>query len=187
MTADGDLSLLNQAELEARRDSWLKEAEISPDLCGTWYFTWNAFQIDCDVEGVLETIRDLDIQPQRLASGEVLSLPGLRGEGTLVLESEDAGGMHYRADMDVDPDDVREAEARTAVVTGEILHQSMTYEAALEKWQGATIQGTMHVILDADPAGQVWQRTVTREIDLVSPEGREEHRRTTQSVKRMAP
>lgn len=56
---DGTLSLLNREEMVARRDLWLADAKISPEACGSWYFTWNAFQVECDPDAVLETISHL--------------------------------------------------------------------------------------------------------------------------------
>ena len=53
---DGHLEILNRNELEKRRDRWLAAAEIPADACGSWYFTWTAFQVECDPDAVLETV-----------------------------------------------------------------------------------------------------------------------------------
>ena len=51
--AQGPMQLLNRPELEARIDTWLKAASLTRAACGQWYFTWSAFQIQCDPQSVI--------------------------------------------------------------------------------------------------------------------------------------
>ena len=106
---DGTLELLNRDDLERRRNAWLETAEIPADACGSWYFTWNAFQVECDPETILETVRSITIQPPNLSEGEPYYHPMALSPGPLVTEHSTGDGSNYSVVLEVDPDAVRRA------------------------------------------------------------------------------
>ena len=67
--ARGPIRLLNGPELEARVDRWLTAANWTRAQCGHWYFTWNAFQVQCDPASVLDIVTAFDLTGQELREG----------------------------------------------------------------------------------------------------------------------
>lgn len=179
---DGTLVITNRAEMEARRDHFLQEAEIPVEACGSWYFTWNAFQVECDPDSVLSTIAYLDIQPQILAEGALYQHDKALRPGTLSIVAVEGEGTTYRTQMPVSPDAIRLESAEGDVVVGEIMRDPITLEEAIAARRGDIVEGTVTVTLTADPDGVVHTRTVELEVDYTDSEGVVEHttaRRTT--------
>jgi hypothetical protein len=58
----GPMQLLNRPELEARVETWLQAAKLTRAACGHWYFTWNAFQIECDPQSVIKSLETFDLR-----------------------------------------------------------------------------------------------------------------------------
>ncbi|MBV9991286.1 MAG: hypothetical protein JOZ72_08320 [Alphaproteobacteria bacterium] len=83
----GEARLLDAAELDARVDTWLKDAKLSRASCGHWFFTWNAFRIECDPQSVLETVEAFD-----------LDSPDVR-EGTTAVDPETVRRKRAEADV----------------------------------------------------------------------------------------
>lgn len=183
---DGSMQLLNREEMEARRDAWLKAAKISPEACGSWYFTWSAFQVECDPESVLATIEALNIQPLSLEDGELLHHPAALEPARLALQKSVGDGATYRVQMTIDPDAVHREDARTDVVLGEIMQEPISFEEAYVERQNEKIGGVMEVFLEADPNGRVWRRTTSTEITRVEADGQVERQSSKEVIRREA-
>lgn len=182
---DGALSLLNREELEERRDAWLEEAEIPAEACGIWYFTWNAFQIECDPDAILDTIRAIRIQPRVLAEDADYSAPMALAPSRLTESSKGDEGATYSAVMGVDPDAVRKGEAQTKVVVGEIMKEPISFEAAYADLADEEISGTIAVTLQADTQGRVWRRSTATEIETLKPGGVAEQSTSIEVIERL--
>ena len=72
---DGSMALINVHEMEGRRDEWLAAAGLTADACGSWYFTWNAFKVECDPRSVLPLLQDLRLKSAELLEGAIYRHP----------------------------------------------------------------------------------------------------------------
>lgn len=181
--SDGAFLLLNRADLEARLERWLAAAEWSREVCGRWFFTWNAFQIDCDPESILETIEEYDLRSVDLREGAPYRDSDALGPGTLRRTANRPGGAGFAVVMDVDPDAVRRSRAEADVAVGEIMQEPVTLDAALRERAREEISGTIEVRFDVDPAGNARRRTRVTRLEISGPRGRET-RTGTETVER---
>ena len=182
---DGTLELLNRDDLERRRDAWLEAAEIPAEACGSWYFTWNAFQVECDPNTILETIRSITIQPPDLSEGELYEHPMALSPGRLAAERSASEGSIYSVVLEVDPDAVRRAEARSDVVVGEIMREPVLFKSAYAERAKEQISGTIEVTLEARGDGTVWKRSTSTEIEKRLPDGTSEHETSLEVIERV--
>ncbi len=183
--ADGTRQILNREDMETRRDAWLNAAEISKDACGAWYFTWNAFQVECDPDSILLAIDGITIQPMELHDGAMFAYPGAQTPAVMRQTASDEDGKHYQIAMLVDPDTVRKSSAESDMVVGQIMKNPISFEEAYAKHQAVDIAGTITVLLDAKPDGRVWRRTVTTNLTLIGPDGETERQTSTQITTRL--
>lgn len=154
---DGTVQLQNADELEARLDVWLQRGGMTRAACGQWIFTWSAIKIECDPQTVVEQIDALspfDLNPQ---SGEMYQHPMALAAAPLV--ASDDGGLAVELDLDVAK--VRQQRAETAVVTGQIVDEPVTLQAALEEQARIELSGAIRVSINFDPSTGIWRR-VTR-------------------------
>jgi hypothetical protein len=181
---DGRVQLLNEPELKARLDRWLKEAKISREACGHWIFTWNAFRIECDPQSVINTIDAFEVAVPNLRDGAAYQEAGALGPVPLKKQASGAGGATYTAELKVDPDAVRKAQAESDVVVGEIMRKPVTLEEALRARAKTTVSGTVVVTFDVDPTGNVRRKTAVTQVDLKDADGSEKSRTSTQTIDR---
>ena len=158
-SANGSMTLLNRSELEARLAAWLKAAGLAPEACGRWYFTWNAFRVECDPHAVVEAMEAIDLRSVELRDGATYRVADAAGPGVMTRTAGKAGGAKFSAVMPIDPEAVRQARAETDVVLGEIAQKPKTLQAALLDHAGEDISGTIEVTLDVKPDGTAWRRT----------------------------
>lgn len=180
----GPAELLNGAELETRLDGWLKAARWSRAVCGRWIFTWNAFRIECDPQSVLKTIDAFDLRSADLREGAAYQDASALATGTLVRKTSGADGATYSVEMPVDPDAVRRAHAETDVATGEILNKPVTLDAALQARAKENISGTISIVFETDPHGNVFRRTRVTTLKITKADGGSETDSTTQTLER---
>jgi hypothetical protein len=183
-SADGSMELLNRAELEGRLGTWLKAAGWTPDICGRWIFTWNAFRIECDPQSVIKTIQRYDLRSANLREGAVLRDHSAKQAGTLRRTAVTANGSTFEALLELEPGAVRQASAESDVAVGEILRKPVTLEAALQQRARERVSGTILIRFDADPAGNAWRRTKVTKIEKKKPDGVVEVSTATEVVTR---
>lgn len=171
--------IANVSELEARRDKWLAEAQIPLEACGSWYFTWNAFQVDCDPQSVLQTVAALAIQPAALAPGAMVHEEFTLEASRLALLERSGEGAVWSADFAIDPDAVRRSRSESDVVVGQILGEPISYDEALAKRQDDEISGTVTVKFAVNADGRVTSKTVESVILYKKPDEPEEVSRGT--------
>lgn len=182
---NGTLELLNRDDLERRRDAWLEAAKIPAEACGSWYFTWNAFQVECDPDTILETIRSITIQPPELSEGGFYEHPMALSPGRLVKEHSAGEGSNYSVVLEVDPDAVRRAEARSDVVVGEIMREPVSFESAYAERAQEQISGTIEITLEARGDGTFWKRSTLIEIEKRLPDGTSERESSIEVIERV--
>jgi hypothetical protein len=180
----GPTQLLNEREIEARIDRWLKSANLSRDSCGHWIFTWNAFRIECDPRSVLKTIQSYDLRSVDLHEGSAYQDPGASNVGTLKKTSTGPYGETFATEMTVDSDAVRRALAEQDVIVGEILKRPVTLETALHEHEAETIAGTISIVFDADLNGNVRRRTKVTKLDTKRADGRTETQSISETLER---
>jgi hypothetical protein len=181
---NGPPQLLNGPELEARVESWLKASGLSRTDCGRTIFTWNAFRIECDPQAVIKTVESFDLRSANLREGAPYEDAAALGPGKLVKKAVGPDDVTFTTEMSVDPDAVRRARAETDVTVGEIMHRSVTLEAALSRHAKDTVSGTISVVLEADSAGNVHRRTKVTTLDIKGPDSQPETDTTTETLER---
>ena len=127
----GLVELLNAAEMESRIDAWLKSAKWTREVCGRWIFTWNAFQIECDPQSVIKTIKTFDLSSLDAREGAPYRENGALGQGVLARRPDGSDNSSLMVVMQVDADAVRRERAESDVVVAEIMQKPLTLDAAL--------------------------------------------------------
>ena len=167
--ASGPVQLLNRSALEARVTAWLKAGDLPREACGRWYFTWNAFKIECDPESVIATLDAFDPRPDDLAVGVLIADPMAIEPGALTHGSKSGKGATLVADLAVDPEAVRKARAESDVVVGEITRKPVTLEAGLKTRASDAVSGTIRITFETDPAGRILRRTKVTTLTTTGP------------------
>jgi hypothetical protein len=182
--SSGPMQLLNRPELEMRLENWLKAAKWTPEICGHWIFTWNAFRIDCDPQSVIPIIESYDLRSADLRDGASYKVTEARGPGTLARRSIGPDGAKFEAVMEIDPDGARRASAESDVAVGEIMGKPISLEAALRERSKESISGTILVTFETDAVGNVGRRTKVTKVEIKSPDGQTETRTATETTER---
>jgi len=179
----GTPQLLNRAELEARRDAWLQRWKIDRASCGSWYFTWNAFKVECDPQSVIASMEEYNLWFAGLSEGSPYRAPQARESAPLKIltGSEPAS---FVAEMTVDPDKWRRERAEADVVVSQIMGKPQTLEDALRARSGDQVSGTIKVTLDTDGSGQIRQRTEVVKLTIQGADGKVETQSRTEKVER---
>lgn len=176
--SSGPTQLLNHRELETRLEGWLKKAGLTRALCGRWYFTWNAFRIDCDPQSVIKTTTAFDLRLADLHEGAAYLDADARAPGTLT-KTTGPDGAALAATMEVDPDAIRRARAEADVVVGEVTRKPVTLDAAVRERAKESVVGTVLVRFDLDATGSVRRRVRVVKLETKgSDEGTETETRT---------
>lgn len=180
----GPLQLLNGPELEARVDRWLAAGHMTRTACGHWYFSWNAFQIECDPQSVIRTLAALDLRMEDLRDGAPFQEAGSLEPALLRRETSGPHGAIFVVEMAVDPEAVRRELARADAVSLEILGDSPDIRAFREARTPRRISGTIRIRFEADAAGHVKRRTKVTELTIEMANGERESRTSTETVER---
>lgn len=173
----GPLQLRNRAELETRIDKWLKAAELPRSACGHWYFTWNAFRIECDPEQALQVVEAFAIGWDKPSEGALYADKEAQRSAPLKRKQN---GRGFTAELAVNPEAIRKARVDNELMIAEINRQPLTREAARKAHAAEEISGTIRVDLDTDDAGQLRRRT--RVIKVTIRSGGETVTRTVTDV-----
>lgn len=181
---DGSVQILNREELEQRRDAWLDAAGIAADACGSWYFTWIAFQVECDPDAVLEAIRAIRVQPKELSEGASFDHPAALQPGLLKSLERNGSGSAYVAHMSVDPDYFHRAAAESDVVVGEIMREPISFEQAYARRITEPLTGMIEVVFEATADGRVWKRVTSIETIKTEEDGGIERSVSTETLER---
>ena len=185
-SSNSSLELTNRAELEARRDAWLQLANIPEEVCGEWYFTWNAFQVECDPDDTLALISEFDLTAAELFDGAVMELDGTLGPSALQLVSSEAANTIYLAEFQLDPGQIQEKRARGDVIIAGFSQRELSYEMALAVRRTENVSGRMVLTLDAFINGEVWRRKQVSNVTTTNAFGEREVEQRTVVTQRVA-
>ncbi len=172
--------LRNRAELEARSDKWLKAAKLPRTACGKWYFSWNAFRVECDPESVLRTIEAFELGYEPLSEDAPWRDDQATGAAHLHRTPD---GKAFVAELSVDPDAVRRDRVEADLVVAEISKKPLARETAIKAHKAEDISGTIKVRFDTDSSGNVQRRTKVTTLSIRQGEG-VETRTTTEILER---
>jgi len=180
----GPLQLLNGPELEARVERWLTAAELTRAACGHWYFTWNAFQVECDPQSVVQALAKLEL-PGDLRDGAPYQEAGGRGPAVMRREPRAPDGTVFVVEMDIDPEAARRERAQADIVVAEIMtRESLSLEAALQARSAERLSGTIRITFETDAGGRARRRTKVTELAIEGPNGTRETQTVTETVER---
>jgi hypothetical protein len=180
----GPLELLNRAAMEARVEAWLKRAKLPRTACAHWYFSWNAFQVQCDPQSVIALIEEFDLSVPDLREGAPYRDAEAGAPAPLKRRSAGPNGASFVVEMPINPDRVRRGQAEADVATGEISRKPVTLEAALRERAKEQVSGTISITLEADSAGNVRRRTRILKLKIRSASGGTETQTVTQTFER---
>ena len=180
----GPLRLLNRAELEGRVAAWLKRAKLPREACGRWYFTWNAFQIECDPETVIQALAELDRWPDELRDGASYHEPGARSPAALTRKAPTSDPPVFVLEMEIDPEAARRDRERGDAALAEILGEAEAARSDVQARSGERISGTITMTFETDAAGRMRRRTKVTELQVEAADGRREPRTVTETVER---
>jgi len=180
----GPGQLLNGTELETRVEGWLKAAGLPHTACGHWYFTWNAFRIECDPQSVLKTVQAFDLRSADVREGAAYQDSDARGSGTLARNAGVLDSAIFSVEMPVDPNAFRRARAESDVVLGEIMKKPVSLDAALSRRTTEIISGTISITFETDSVGDVRRRTKVTKLDIKGPDGPSETETVTETLER---
>jgi hypothetical protein len=183
VAADETLTLLNVEEVAARQDRWMTSAKLPRSACGRWYFTWNAFRIECDPQSVLATIKGYRVASERVAEGQSYRLPEAAAPAPLVAETDNNGVVRLVAVMSLDPSTVQKARAESDVVVGEMTGEPVQRGEALARRARETISGTIAVMFTT-PSPGTKKRTKVVTIVTQTPDRTTETSVATEHVTR---
>jgi hypothetical protein len=179
------LVLRNRAELESRVDAWLKSGGLKRTACGRWYFTWNAFRVECDPASVLDTVTAFDLRPDDLRDGGFYKDKIARAAAPLRrMPAGSTSGTVFTAEMAVDPDIVLRERAEADVVVAEIGGKALALDSALRARAAERVSGTVRVTFYADAAGNVHRRKKVTKLETNRPDGQTESRTVVETLER---
>lgn len=180
----GPATLLNGPELEARVDTWLKAGGWSRARCGHWIFTWTAFQIQCDPQSVVSTIRTFDLRSADVREGASYQEAEARGSAQLARKTAGPDGSIFTVEMSVDPDAMRRTRAESDVVVGQLTNNPVSLDQAIGGRAREKISGTILVTFETDPAGNVRRRTKVTRLNITAADGRSGTETVTETLSR---
>lgn len=166
----GPKQLLNAAELERRLDIWLSKAKIERSLCGRWYFTWDAFKVECDPQSVLAQVETFDPTVRTIRDG--IAYPDDAALEPIILKQNAAKTMplSFSGSGPIDANKIRKAAAEQRVITSQILRNETTMEEALKQQANDKISGIVTVMIETDSDGEIIKKTHTRAVNTITPD-----------------
>ncbi|MEQ3648906.1 hypothetical protein [Hyphomonas sp.] len=179
--SNGTVRLMNADELETRNFDWRSRANISEDACGSWYFTWNAFKVECDPNSMIADLEAFRVPVLHIQEGTEISEPGAVSAEPLLLTQKSP--RRFRANFDLDPEVIRQARAEEDVIVSKFLDDDpITFDQALERRAAEEISGTLTTTLELDNEGRVVKRTRLSLISITLPDGLSERQTSSQTT-----
>lgn len=169
----GAFEVLNAAEMEQRIDAWLTLGGLTREACGQWYFTWNAFKIECDPQSVIATLERYDIRPL-VGDGVAYDIPGAIGPAILRLDRQDEGGSSYTAIAELDAGFIQRERAEADAILAQMLASAGDDTAVYDGFDLPAIvqvEGVLSLVIETDATGRVIGRTITTEMVTVNSDG----------------
>jgi hypothetical protein len=180
----GQAKLLNATTIDARLTRFLKHMNYSRESCGRWYFTWNAFKIECDSISVLEIVNSFDLGFCDYRAGKVFEYPSALKPN--IKLSEDGEASVLTAQFALDPNALRRDAAYTKVISSEINGQPISFDQALNDSKDTQFSGSARVTFDTDQKGCVTKRVVETTTETTEKDGAIDKQLYVETVERLA-
>lgn len=180
---DGTMTLLNEAELAARNAEWRRLAGIEESACGQWYFTWNAFKIECDPQSVVANLEIYSLRYGMPAEGLELAFANTLSPARLRDCSDEGGAVTLCADYLLDPEKIRESRIENDKIVASMLGKDTRSGAASDR-VSEQIEGTLELRLYLNDQGHVWKRIVSSTIKTTLASGEVETSTTREELTR---
>jgi hypothetical protein len=180
----GQAKLLNVATINARLTRFLKHMKYSRESCGRWYFTWNAFKIECDPISVLEIVNSFDLGFCNYRAGKIFEYPSALKPNIKLSEGGETSVL--TAQFALDPYALRRDAANTNVISSEINGQPISFDQALNDTKDTQFSGQARVTFDTDPKGCVTKRVVETTTETTEKDGTIDKQIYVETVERLA-
>lgn len=180
----GDLVLANEAELQARADEWLERAKLSREACGTWYFTWNAFRVDCDPATALGIAEGYDLWLMDFVRTGKLGHEFATEPRAAVPTRDDAGNTIYTAALTIDPEKVRKSELKSQEIAATFYQDDAYLAEQVAKINASEYAGSVLVIVTQGSDGIFHSVKTVSTLTVTLPEGERELRNSQRTLTR---
>lgn len=171
-------ALANRDAMLARRDAFLAAMNVTTDVCGAHYFTWNVFRIDCDPDEAVDRLAEIDLGSIRLEDGAEYALPDTGTRVTLRRKaSEVPGQILFAGSAAIDPEYLRSRAAETIMVVAEVSGEKMTRDEAISQIAGRRYSGESAITLVAEPETGRITVTLSGEVKEIGEDGTIETRK----------
>lgn len=170
--------LSNRDEMLARRDAFLAAMNVTAEVCGSHYFTWNVFRIECDPDEAVARLADFDLGSVRLEDGAEYALPDTGMRVPLRRQADGlAGELVFSGSAELDPDYLRTEAAETIMVVAEISGEKVTEDEAAAQIAGRQYSGKSAITFVAEPEAGRITATLTGEVREIGETGAIETRK----------
>jgi hypothetical protein len=169
----GEFELLNAAEMEQRIDAWLTLGGLTREACGQWYFTWNAFKVECDPHSVIATLEPYDLRPD-VGNGVLYEIPGAVGPAVLRLDRQDEDGSLYSGTAELDAEVIHSERLEADAILEQMLARAGDNAAIDHEFDLPAIvqvEGALSLAIETDVTGRVIERRITTEVETINSEG----------------
>lgn len=165
----------------ARLEKFLEAVELTRDACGSYYFTWNVFQIDCDPKAALDFVRDVDLGEADISSGAEYVMPDSAGSAILATSR---GDNAFVGTGKINTEFLRDQAAQTIKVLAELNGEEVSDEDVMARLKNHQFSGGFTVEFEVDRLTGMITRTLTTETRTVDAEGVVETRKAIETTRR---
>lgn len=174
-------TIVNEDEMLARLEKFLEAVELTRDACGSYYFTWNVFQIDCDPKAALDFVRDVDLGEADISSGAEYVMPDSAGSAILATSR---GDNAFVGTGKINTEFLRDQAAQTIKVLAELNGEEVSDEDVMARLKNHQFSGGFTVEFEVDRLTGMITRTLTTETRTVDAEGVVETRKAIETTRR---
>ncbi|MEM6828146.1 MAG: hypothetical protein AAF553_09395 [Pseudomonadota bacterium] len=177
----GAPTIVNEDEMIARLEKFLEAVELTRDACGSYYFTWSVFQIDCDPQVALDLVKDVDLGAADISPGAEYVMPDNAGSAILTT----TGGDHaFFGTGEIKKGFLRDKAAQTIKVLSELNGEKVSDEEALARLENHQFSGEFTVEFEIDRLTGMITRTLTTETRTVDANSVVETRKAIETTTR---
>lgn len=167
LNPNGSILLRNFHEIQQRNENWRIEAGFPKSTCGQWYFTWNAFKIECDPNSVIDELEPFLLHYGNISEGKSVNEPGTLTPAP--LKRTEKGENSFEAQFLIDPEFVRKSYVEQELIAAQILgEEATTLEEMISAQRRNEIEGTSTLNLELDIVGRVVLRKRTSSVEIVT-------------------
>lgn len=183
-SSDGDWQILNEEMIIGRRDAWLSQSEIPKEACGSYYFTWNVFKIECDLHSAISIARSYDDGFCDFRSRSSIDLPLAAMPVSLKVRENGLGGFSLIGKAPVDANFIIQGNAESDVAVAQINGDKLSYADALAEQQKGKVSGDVNITIFVGSNGCLKKKITVSEIATIDANGVSETRKVINTLTR---